>query len=65
MVTSERIAKLLEGLKAHVASSDKTPWVAMTVWGFKDAPVSWRNLVRDFLAYLPSSYKWNRNTAST
>lgn len=41
LITVSRIQKMLTALRSFVTSDISTPWAALTVHGFEDAPISW------------------------
>ncbi|XP_077983099.1 uncharacterized protein LOC144437939 [Glandiceps talaboti] len=47
-VTPNTVEKLLDNLRLYVKSSKKTPWASITVHGFMDSPVSWKNREHGF-----------------
>ncbi|XP_067055757.1 ribonuclease P protein subunit p40-like isoform X1 [Acropora muricata] len=42
MIMTDTILSMFSGARKVVTSQD-VPWVAMTVWGFTDSPVTWKN----------------------
>eukprot|EP00038_Savillea_parva_P012852 m.207342 g.207342 ORF g.207342 m.207342 type:complete len:358 (-) comp23693_c0_seq1:35-1108(-) len=48
LVTPHRVAALVAAASS-VVSSGLVPWVAVTVWGFQDTPVSWGSREHGFL----------------
>lgn len=48
MLAPSRIAAMLAAADAVVAAGE-APWVAITVWGFQDAPLSWGRVEHGFV----------------
>lgn len=43
MVTATHICSILQAIRAYLSDGgSNAPWAALSVWGFEDAPVSWR-----------------------